>query len=99
MSKKKLICGGSFNKQEGGREFFYALKEDVNNAHKSVTVVYAVDKNGCPIENGNLIVLPHDDEDEVLFCDNINENLGLFIGDDGVLVHDSACVSDNDYIG
>lgn len=99
MSKKKLVCGGSFNKQDCGIEFFYALKEDVNEDHKSVTIVYAVDKAGCPIENGNLIVLPHNDEDEVLFCDNVNRCLNLPITEGGTLLHDESCCSDNEYIG
>jgi len=100
MAKKKLVCGGSFNKKdECGREFFYTLREDVNDGHKSVTVVCAVDKNGCPIENGNLIVLPHAKDNDVLFCDNINNDLDLDLGDGDVLMHDSACIGDNDYIG
>ena len=100
MAKKKLVCGGGFNKKENcGREFFYSLREDVNDDHKPVTVVCAVDENGYLIKNGNLIVLSHNSDNEVLFCDNVNENLNLDIGDGGVLTHDEACIGDNDYIG
>jgi hypothetical protein len=99
MSKKRMICGGSFNKKEDcGREFFHALREDVDGNHNSVTVVYAVDRNGCPLRNGNLIVLQHSGDHEVLFCDNINDEFGLDLSG-GVLTHDEACIGDNDYIG
>jgi hypothetical protein len=99
MVKKKMVCCGSFNKKEDcGREFFYALREDVDGNHNSVTVVYAVDRSGCPITNGNLIVLQHHEDRDVLFCDNINESLGLSI-EGGTLVHDEACIADNDYLG
>ena len=100
MAKKKLVCGGSYNKKdECGREFFYSLREDVDDNHKSVTVVCVVDENGYLIKNGNLIVLPHDSDNEVLFCDNVNECLDLDIGDGGVVTHDESCIGDNDYIG
>jgi hypothetical protein len=100
MAKKKMVCGGSFNKKDDcGREFFYSLREEVNEDHKSVTVVFAVDKSGCPIKDGNLIVLPHDSDSEMLFCDNVNECLDLDIGDGGVIIHDESCIGDNDYIG
>lgn len=100
MVKKKLVCSGSFNKQdECSREFFYALREDVNEDHKSVTVVIAVDKSGCPIKDGNLMVLPHDSDGEVLFCDNVNECIDLQMGSDRTLVSDCACIGDNEYIG
>jgi hypothetical protein len=96
----KMICGGSFNKKEdSGREFFYSLREDVDDNHKPVTVVCAVDINGYLINDGNLIVLPHGKDDEVLFCDHINENLDLNLDDARILMHDESCIDDNDYIG
>lgn len=101
-SKKsiKLMCSGTFNKRdECSMEFFYALKDDVDENNKPVTVVYVVDKSGCSIKNGNLIVLPHDSDSEVLFCDNVNEHLNLSMSDGGYLIHDEACIGDNNYIG
>jgi len=100
MAKKKMVCGGSFNKKDDcGREFFYSLREDVDENNKSVTVVCAVDINGCQLHDGNLIVLPHSKDDEVLFCDHVSENLDLNLDDGRVLIHDSSCIDDNDYIG
>jgi len=101
MSKKTMKCRGSFiKKDECGSEFFYAFREDENENGEKVTVVYAVDRVGCPIENGNLIVLPHEDKNEngILLCNNINEHLGLTLNDNGVLESDESC-DDNSYIG
>jgi len=99
-AKKRILkCGGSFNKKDDcGVEFFYALREDVDNNHNSVTVLYAVDKSGCPIEDGNLIVLPHNGNDDILLCNDINKCLDLSLDDQSVLSHGECC-DDNTYIG
>jgi hypothetical protein len=100
MSKKVMKCRGSFTKKdECEREFFFALREDKNPCGK-VTILYVVDKNGCPIERGNLIVLPHEDESEngILLCNNINEHLGFTLNENGALESDESC-DDNSYIG
>jgi hypothetical protein len=96
---KKLSCCGIYGKKEAcGKEFFYALRKDTNDKGDNVTVLYAVDRNGCPIENGNLISLPHSVKDEVLFCCDVNTDLDLDFDDNGVLAHDVAC-SENGYLG
>jgi len=100
MSKKLMCCGVYGKKELCDREFFYALRKDVDDDGNDVVVVHAVDRNGCPIKKGNLIVLPCNSEDEVLFCDDINKDLGLNIEDgSGVLMHDTSCCSDNKYLG
>ncbi len=101
MSKKTMKCRGSFNKKdECERDFFYALRDETVGS-KTVTIIYAVDKKGCPIKNGNLIVLPHEDEEcnGILLCDDINENLNLALETGRTLVHDESCCSENTYIG
>lgn len=99
MAKRKMVCGGSFDKKDCGIEFFYALKNVADGNGQSVTVLHAVDKNGCHIEGGNLIVLPHNSNDDILLCDDINQCLDLSLDDGGRLSHDEACISDNTYIG
>lgn len=100
MSKKLNCCGAYTKKETCGKEFYYALREDTNNDGRRVTVVYAVDRNGCPIERGNLIVLPHSPSDEVLFCDDVSNDIDLdFDDEDRNLMHDSSCSGDNGYIG
>lgn len=101
MSKKSMKCCGSFTKKdECGREFYYAIRDEEVGS-KMVTVLYAVDRKGCPIENGNLIVLPHKDIENngILFCDCVNEDLGLVLELGGTLVHDESCCGDNNYLG
>lgn len=98
MSKKLSCCGIYGKKETCSKEFFYALRKDTNDDGNDVIVVYAVDKNGCPIENGNLIVLPCDKKSEVLFCCDINTEFDLDLDEAGVLMHDTSC-SDNTYLG
>ena len=99
MTQRNMVCGGAFDKKDCGVEFFYALKNVVDSNGRRVTVLHAVDKNGCHIEKGNLIVLSHNSDDDVLFCDDINPCLELPLDGDYRLCHDEACISDNTYIG
>lgn len=101
MSKKVMKCCGTYNKKdECGREFYYALRDEMVGS-KMVTILYAVDRKGCPIKNGNLIVLPHEDPEcnGILLCDDISEDFNFALEMGGTLVHDESCCSNNDYFG